>query len=122
MATFIGVTSSNGITLDDGQKKQVDALMEKYHLNFMEDTQTSNSDGEFGFWGYDWLDIRDKAEDQCSTEEFFEEFSHILHEGQKLIVQCIGNEKCRFPLAAMEIVVTPGKVKIIGFDMEQVAS
>ena len=122
MANFMGVTSSNGIILDDNQKKQVDALMEKYHFNFMEDVQTATSDGKFGIWAHNWLDIRDKAEDQDSIEVFFEEFRHVLYKDQKLIVQSIGNTKCRFPLAAMQIVVTPGEVKITGFDLEEVTA
>jgi hypothetical protein len=126
MANFMGVTSSNGIILDDDQKKQVDALLEKYVLS-MEDVQTDDGDGGFGFWGYSWLFIiaatkEGEPEGDEVTDDFLDELSHILHKDQKLIIQCVGNEKCRFPLAAMQIVVTPGEVKITGFDKEEVTA
>jgi len=128
MANFNGGTASNGVKLDADQQVKVKTLLEMYCLNMEDANVEIDKDGEFCIWGYDWLNIgavpkRDDLtpdEDENMVEEFFEELSHILHKGQQFIVQCVGNEKCCFPLAAMQIVVTSDGVKITGFDPEQI--
>jgi len=119
MANFIGLTSSNGIQVDDEQQAKIDELLAKYYIA-MEDYITGEK-GEFGIWGYDWLNIRgviiqeegDEPKpdyDNDTSEEFFEELRKILKPDQKLVVMSVGYEKLRY-VAAMKITVTPDEVK-----------
>jgi hypothetical protein len=83
-----------------------------------------NSDGnyEWGIWGYDWLSVYpggdDLHDDDPVTEQFLEGLKAHIPEGQELIINCIGAEKLRFPLAAFAVRITREKVewKSIEFD------
>lgn len=110
MATFEAVTSSNGISVTDPEA--VKRLIGRYRIQ--PDAEVHVTGKTFGIWGYDWLDIRkvdgDEPDDHDATEEFFEELRPLLAEGQTLVVQSVGWEKCRFPLCAMAVVVTKERV------------
>lgn len=110
MANFCGTTTSNGIKLTKAQFNSVNKLLKKYEPS-MEDVQLGEQ-SHWGIWGYDWIDFRKADDDSYDSmlDEFLNDLSRILNDEQKLVIQCIGGEKCRFPLAAMQIVVTKGNV------------
>lgn len=115
MANFVGTTSSNGIDITPKQYNAIQKLLKRYHFS-MEDVHIG-SETHFGIWGYDWLNIipivdsepNYDANDVC--DEFLNALRVIFTPKQRLIIQCVGHEKCRFPLAAMQITVTKDKVE-----------
>ena len=113
MGTFLGVTASSGARIKEGKVEEVKKLMDKY--DFSRGLECKIDQGSIYIWGNVWPDLWLKYEDDddqdCKDnfEEFLKELAPFLSEN--LVIHAIGNEKCVFPLAAMEIKVTPlGKI------------
>jgi hypothetical protein len=114
MGTFYGVTASNGARIKEGKVEEVKKLMDKY--DFSRGLECMIDNGSIYLLGYEWPDLWLKYEDdddqdcEDNFEEFLKELAPFLSEN--LVIHAIGNEKCIFPLAAMEIKVTPhGKIR-----------
>lgn len=117
MANFEGVTASNGAKIIPGKENEVEELLNAYNPSGEITMIVEN--GHISIYGYDWIYMEKVDEDgsldcdnEDATEEFLEELAPLLEE--VLVVHCIGNEKCRFPLGAMEIVVTPPSLLVEG--------
>jgi hypothetical protein len=105
MANFDATTASNGAKIKDGTKEAVEAIIDKYIFN---ELTVQISDKYLEVYGYDWLNVGKDGEDEDDmdfAQEFLEEIAPFLAE--PLIIQCVGAEKCRFPLSAMEVKVNP---------------
>jgi hypothetical protein len=83
MANFIGVTTCDGIEVDADQRKQIDAILEKYRFP-MEDFTTGDP-GEFAIRGYDWFEVgKNKSDDEFfndyedASDEFFKDIQKVL--------------------------------------------
>jgi len=110
MADFYAVTSSDPITLDKDQIDAVDALYNNYYIPNLE-YGPFEGDNSFGFWMYDTFQVLDNDEDYNDvTDEFLEELSKILKEGQVLKICSAGHEKLRYT-AATQITVKKDKVE-----------
>jgi hypothetical protein len=116
MANFLGITASNGAEI----KVEKILELEKYLSTFA----TSGEDGDMVHiedtpskiyvYGYDWFQAHRYVEGSVSeeidfdtevTEEFLIGLAQFLKE--PLIVQCVGHEKCRFPLSAWQYKISP---------------
>ena len=100
MADFGAVTASSGAKVTDIEA--VRQLLKKYDIEGLEYKVTN--DGYFYVYGYEYFSVYTE-ENGYATEEFLEELSTYLDE--ILVIQSIGGEKCRFPLSATEIIITP---------------
>jgi hypothetical protein len=114
MADFVAVTSSSGVRVTDREKVQ--ALLERFHT----EPAGEWTDDLFGFWDYEWFAVYPMVEiggekepdyDADATDEFLKELAQFIPEGERLVIQSVGHEKCRFPLGGQSIVVTPGGVE-----------
>jgi hypothetical protein len=110
MGTFVGVTASGGARIKKGKENEVQKLLDKYDFSRGLECQIDN--GSIAIWGYEWPHLWLKPKNNEEPEfgkDFFEEFLEELAPflAEKLVIHAIGNEKCVFPLAAMEIKVTP---------------
>ena len=114
MANFIGVTASSGAKIKAGKKEEVEKLIAEYPT-MMEDGHIElDAQGHIHIYGYDWLQItkKDTEDYEDYTDEFLTRLAPLLAE--KLIIHCVGNEKCRFPLSALCIEVNPtGKQAVV---------
>ena len=113
MGIFYGVTASNGARIKEGKVEEVKKLMDKY--DFSRGLECRIDQGIINIWG-EWPDLWLKYENDSDQdcEANFDEFLKELapHLSENLVIHAIGNEKCVFPLAAMEIKVTPrGKIR-----------
>jgi hypothetical protein len=124
MANFEGTTASSGAKLVKGTD-------ENGLLNIISEYGTGEcnvtvENGEIAIWGYDYFqacllppdDPDVEWDDQDRTDELLERIAPYLAE--PLIIHCVGAEKCRFPLSAVEIKVNPsGLVEWNTFKFEQ---
>ena len=123
MATFVGVTTSSGAKIKEEKIQELRTYLSMFN--------TAGEDGEMvhleetsftiDIYGYGWLyvsryiegsvpEANDFEAEEYSLEEFLRGLAEFLKE--PLIVQCIGNENCRFPLAAWECKIHPdGKLE-----------
>jgi hypothetical protein len=111
MTDFLGTTASSGVKVTDPEK--VKELIEKYHI----DTGIElGPDGILRIYGHDWFAVWDEETlRQCCTDEFLEELRQYIPPQEKLIIQSVGHEGCRYPLSAQEIVVTREDVRYSSF-------
>jgi len=124
MANFVAVTSSNGAKVspafavrkelekfyvDAGEGEVVPCLEEKDGATFV------------GFWSYGWFSVHPwlPYSDRTESEPNYnvDAIDNLLKAIQPyllepLVIQSVGFEKLRFPLAAQEIVVPPGMGEI----------
>jgi hypothetical protein len=114
MANFIGVTASSGAKIKAGKKEEVEKLIAEYPTMMEDGCIELDAQGHIHIYGYDWLNITKKGDEDYNdyTEEFLVRLAPLLAE--KLIIHCVGNEKCRFPLASMCIEVNPKGKKARG--------
>lgn len=122
MANFIGVTSSNGAQVSDVEA--VRRILNDHYIDPGEGEKIepvwTEPDGRsfVGFWSYGFLSIHPWLEDERLkdqtpdydadvTEEVLKAIQPYLME--PLVIQSVGYEKLRFPLAAQEIIVPPGE-------------
>jgi len=136
LANLVARTASNAALFDSG----VEEVLERFVVSFGSEIHLSveqagyNTDARFvRLWGYDtpevWhaSDARDYDNDVLEDypddvfEEFLEELGRHLLPGGTFIVQCVGGEKCRFPLVAYQWEVTKNigggaNVKFTAFD------
>ena len=116
MANFEAVTVSNGARVKDIEA--VKRLLGLYEPN--SDVTIGLTEEWLNIYGYDWPKIfKNDADDEECDEDFFEEFLQRLAPllAEPLLIQCIGHEKCRFPLSAMQVLVKPtGEIKWMTFD------
>ena len=106
MANFMAVTASVGGKVKD--EKAALELLEKFE--WAGDLEIGVRDGDFHVYGYDWPDVTklsnaDDVYGEDGLDEFLQALALLLEE--PFIMHCIGNEKCRFPLSGMEVVVYP---------------
>jgi len=110
MADCFGVTASSGAKIKKGKVEEVMRLLDKYDFSCGLEYQIINDSIEI--FGYVWPELRlkdtDGDFDDC-FDKFLDELYPLLSE--TLVIQAIENQKCIFPLAAMEIIVTPQGVK-----------
>jgi hypothetical protein len=115
MANFEGTTASNGAKINPRKAKAIMAIVEDY--NFAGgDIDVMVEDNKLHIYGHAWLDVQ-KADNDEQWEDCIDEFLTRLAPLLKepLIIQCIGAEKCRYPLSAMQVSVTPaGAIKYKG--------
>lgn len=119
MGTFIGVTVSNGVGIKEGKEEEVRNLIDRY--KFLTEGEGSypygglvcriDHMGGIEIWRYEWPDFclspkndEDFYYADC-IEEFVKELAPFLSEN--LILHAVENEKCFFPLSAIEIKLTP---------------
>lgn len=108
MANFIGVTASSGAKIKSDMLEALKALIEKYDFSGWPPTIEETEDGAcIQIDGYDWFDAQPIESEDCESdfEGFLRELAPMLEE--PLTIQCIGSEKCRFPLSAWECTVFP---------------
>jgi len=122
MGTFISITASSGARIKNGKEEEVKKLIDKYNFGTKEKSffipeglECHINKGIIEIWGYEWpnLWLKPKNGEDTDCTEYFEEFLETLapYLAEDLIIQSIGSEKCCFPLAAMEIRVTPNGVE-----------
>ena len=108
MGTFLGVTASSGAKIKKDKEEEVQKLLDKY--DFSRGLECRINNGSIEIWGYEWpyLYLKPKNDEDDPDDdvfvEFLEELAPLLAE--TLVIQAIGNEKCIFPLSAIEIIVT----------------
>lgn len=110
MSVFMATTACNIPKCKEGASEILEKILERFNLDC--DLTICVEDGFLHFYGYDWPDASlskpdDDTEwdDSSCLDEFLQELAPLLEE--TLIVHAIGNEKCRFPLAASCWVVHP---------------
>lgn len=110
MGTFTGVTASSGAKIKKGCENRVKKLMDNY--DFSQGLECQINDNRIEIWGYEWPYLSLKSKNAENNDYIFDDFlkrlSPLLDED--LVIQSIGNEKCVYPLCAMEIIVTPSSV------------
>ena len=117
MANFEAVTASSGMQIKKRDLEKFETLLKKYA--FGEITTEVDESGWFHFYGYEWpviYDMEDNNRDNDLTEKFYEELRPFVPKGKQFIIQCIGGEKCRYPLSATEIVITRRGIKYQSFN------
>ena len=120
MANFEGVTTCNDVKIIEGKETEVAELIEKYTFNGEMNVYVDKS-GYFQLHGHEFLYIAKNESDDPTehtdidgVQEFLTELAPFL--ADTLVIQSIGNEKCRYPLVAQEIVVYPsGLIQYGGF-------
>ena len=119
MANFEARTASSGARIKAGKEEEVSHLFDRYV--FPGDLTIETYGGVLEVYGYEWPYAEKVSEDGSvdpEQEDCFEDFLQALAPllEEELVINCIGGEKCRFPLSAMEIKVTPdGEVQYGGF-------
>lgn len=115
MAIFDATTSSNSPRCRPSTRE----YLEKFRFSCDVSVEVVGRDGELhlSIYGYDWLYVEWASEEEgweeCS-DDFLEGIAEHLEE--ELVIQCIGATKCRFPLSAWEVIVSPdGKIECGGF-------
>ena len=117
MSDFFGITASSGARLKKGKKDKVEKLMDKYDFTYGLNCEVGG--GRIEIWGEDWPHLYLKSKNVDINNDVFEEFLEELGPflDEYLVIQAVGNEKCIFPLAAIEIIVTQkGVVRRNGFE------
>lgn len=113
MANFEAVTASFCAEPVKSATK-LQKLIDHYDFG---DLTVKVENGWLTIFGYDWFEVYDQSEENTMeevNEQFLKEVAKHLR--ADLVIQSIGNEKCRFPLSAMQITVTPdGKITYDGF-------
>lgn len=113
MANFEAITASNSAKV----KKGVTALLEKYNLiesHYEVEIELNKYKDRIEIYGYEWFCIYDPKSGEYATDEFLKELAPYLQE--ELIIQCIGHEKCRYPLSFWQITVQPnGEIEKISY-------
>jgi hypothetical protein len=123
MANFEGVTASNSPKIIRGKEGDVLVLIAQYSFNgisvLLMPDGPDGPDTRIHFYGYDWPYVIFPAEnDEDYREDVLEEFLArlALFLAEPMVIHCVGYEKCRFPLSAMEVKVHPdGKIEWGGF-------
>ena len=120
MATIQQTTTSSNSRVDPAEIDRIEALVEKYDFQGANGGLTvgvrDNDDGEpvitiYGGTGFDVTKpIREEDgsivdREYGHTEDFLKEVAPALEE--KLVVQYVGHEKCRFPVVAGQWTVWP---------------
>jgi len=119
MANFEGVTASNSPAIKPDKIDKIKEIVDRYCLN---ELACGVRDGCLELYGYDFFYVsanepNDMDDEYDKTDNFLKEIAPLLLE--KLVIQSVGSEKCRFPLAAQEIVVLPnGDITYNGFKGE----
>jgi hypothetical protein len=113
MANFESVTTSESSAPVKSAVK-LQKLIDHYDFG---ELVVAIDDGFLVIYGYDWFVAYEQNKqgiDEDATTQFLKEVAKHLRDD--LIIQSIGNEKCRFPLSAQQITVTPdGKITYKGF-------
>lgn len=104
MANFCSVTASNGAKLKPGSAAIIWEWFLNDHFQLCCDVDLDTANDWLHISGEDWLDIADDNDEEA-LPQFLEELAPHLEE--PFMIQCVGNEKCRFPLSAMEVTVYP---------------
>jgi len=119
MANFMGITTSNGAKVKKGKEKELKTYLKKY-VSFGQDSsgEEVTSDIENGFlylYGYAFICVyEDDDLQEDVTDKFLKGLAPFL--AKPLVIQSIGNTKCRFPLSAWEAKIYPsGKIVENGF-------
>lgn len=107
---FFSVTASSGAKIKEGKVEEVKKLIDKYDFSCGLEYQIINDSIEiFGYvWPELYLKDTDGDFDDC-FDKFLDELYPFLSEN--LVIHAMENQSCIFPLAAMEIRVTPQGVK-----------
>ena len=127
MANFEGVTACNGAKIPANKRVPLKIFLEKYRYGEL--SVGIDNEGFFIFNGYEWPCIYSGLRDEDSvmtsdidpyedmSDEFYDGLREFMPNNQKnpLIIHAIGYEKCRYPLSAMEIIITKKKVRYYGF-------
>lgn len=110
MANFDALTACNTPKCKDGVAEMLEKILERYDVPG--EITVYVEDGYLHFYGYNWPsackvkpDDDPEWDDSDCLDDFLRELAPLLEE--TLIVHPIGNEKCRFPLAASCWVVHP---------------
>jgi len=145
MADYMGTTASSGAKIKKSKVKELEAYLAKWDLSAGEggvsvDIRENNGKLSLHVYGDDdfspYLVVtKEQAEEDDNLEEGtpnFDEgsdcdgfvkglapFLDVSGKGKEkflIVIQTVGNEKCRFPLGACEWVLLPnGKLKTNGF-------
>lgn len=122
MANFCGITASNGVKVKNVKKLQ--NYLSGFTFGSEGSIEHSLDESMLYLWGNDWFSVYPLAkssnglpdpdgeidhDNECG-DDFFKGLQSFLKED--MVIQCIGSEKCRFPLASWEIKI-PVKGKII---------
>lgn len=120
MADFHGITASSGAKVKKGKVKELRKYLKKYltlgadccgeevvaEVTKTNDFGKEGKDHYLNIYGYAWLCVyEDKDYQDDITEKFLKGLAPFLAE--PLIVQSVGNTKCRFPLSAWEVCIKP---------------
>jgi len=110
MGHFQAVTTSNTPRLKPGTANALEEHLNGYYLG--DEIVVSLKDDFLKLTGYDWLSAqkytdgeRTDLEDEECTMDFLKGIQPYLEE--TLIIQCIGNKECEFPLNMAEVIVPP---------------
>jgi hypothetical protein len=128
MANFLGITASNGAEVKEDKIQELKMYISTFATSG-EDwdmVQIEETPPKIYIYGYDWFQAHRYVEggvngeidfDTEVTEEFLIGLAEFLKE--PLIVQCIGHEKCRYPLAAWQYKIHPnGKLEHNDFNFD----
>ena len=94
MATLHCVTSSNIAEVSD--QEAVEALFEEHQVLPVD---YRIKDRELSIHGYESFIVQDKNNEYC-TRQFLRQLQPYLED--ELVIQTVGNEKCRYPLVACQ--------------------
>ena len=100
MANFEGVTSSSPGKIREEKMEELVGILEDHNIY----PRPEISGDALYIHGYETLAIYDKEDDEDVTFEALEAIGNCLD--GIMVIQCIGNEKCRFPLGAVEYAVS----------------
>jgi len=113
MANFTGRTSSKPCKVTDPEAVQ--AILDKYtsDAGIGEPEVVFELRGdELNIWGYDWIGVDiyddDGEYNPDGLDKIIEELQPYIED--ELVIHCIGGERCRFPLSAMQFVITKDKI------------
>jgi len=130
MANFEGVTASSGAAIKPEKLEELMTYLEGFSACGEDGDMVKIEGNTIQIYGYDWFAVYEKYEvinsdtpeekevdyDNDVTDTFLEGLKPFLEE--PLIVQSIGNEKCRYPLSAWEWKVNPeGEIQQGGFSL-----
>lgn len=121
MANFEATTASSGVKVMDVEA--VKELIDLYDFP-SELTVEVIEDGMLYIYGYEWFDASrwmrncdgDEEEYEDMGDEFLENLRPLIAEEDGLIIDCIGGEKCRWPLSAMRIIVKRDGISYRGLE------
>lgn len=111
MANLHCTTTSTPVEVTD--EEEVEELLDEY-LGIPEKTYVQN--GELHIIGHQSFHPRKEGQPDC-TEEFLDRISQYL-EGE-LVIQTVGNEKCRFPVVACQFRVTDDGVFYTDLEIDE---